>query len=184
MKEKYLIFILGMILISVVFFLLAGNSLTKHLGEIESYDNKIKTTLEKLNSAMIMDQQLSQFREILDNSLTTESRFSVDEMNDFQKRIEALRDQNQMKLIKISDSNKFTEAGMIETTYSLELQGTFRQMGQFISELEALNHIIKIQYLDVSPAQIAEKNESTDSGAPNIYRITMELSIFKVKKGA
>ncbi len=181
MKEKYLVFILGIILISVLFFLLAGNSLKKNLGEVESYDKKIKTTLEKLNSAMIMDQQLSQFREILDNSLTTDAKFSVDELNAFQKEIERLRDQNQMKLIKISDSNKFAEAGMIETTYSIELQGTFRQMGQFISELEAQNHIIKIQYLDVSPLQASEKN---NPNATNIYRITMEISIFKVKQEA
>ncbi|HOY85201.1 MAG: type 4a pilus biogenesis protein PilO [Candidatus Cloacimonetes bacterium] len=183
MREKYLVFILGMILISVLFFMLAGNSLKKNLGEIENYDKKIKTTLEKLNSAMIMDQQLSQFREILDNSLTTESKFSVDELNNFQREIERLRDQNQMKLVKISDSNKFTQSGMIETTYTIELQGTFRQMGQFISELEAQNHIIKIQYLDVAPLQATEKNQAS-SGSANIYRITMELSIFKVKKEA
>ncbi len=183
MREKYLVFILGMILISVLFFMLAGNSLKKNKAEIESYDKKIKTTLEKLNSAMIMDQQLSQFREILDNSLTTESKFSVEELNNFQREIERLRDQNQMKLVKISDSNKFTQAGMIETTYAIELQGTFRQMGQFISELEAQNHIIKIQYLDVAPVQATEKNQ-TSAGAANIYRITMELSIFKVKKEA
>ena len=181
MKEKYTVFILGMVLISVLFLMLAGNSLRKNLGEIENYDKKIKTTLEKLNSAMIMDQQLSQFREILDNSLTTEKKFSVDELNNFQRGIEMLRDQNQLKLIKISDSNKFTQVGMLETTYTIELQGTFRQMGQFISELEAQNHIIKIQYLDVSPLQATEKSQATD-GSANIYRITMEMSILKVKK--
>ncbi len=184
MKEKYLVLILGMILISVLFFMLAGNSLKKNYNEVESYDKKIKTTLEKLNSAVIMDQQLSQFKVILDNSLTKESRFSVDELNTFQREIERMRDQNQMKLIKISDSNKFTEAGMIETTYSIELQGTFRQMGQFISELEAQNHIIKIQYLDVSPAQASDRNQANNPNAPNIYRITMELSVFKVKQEA
>lgn len=184
MREKYLAFILGMILISVLFFMLVGNSLKKNISEVDSYDKKIKTTLEKLNSAMIMDEQLSQFREILDNSLTKDNRFSVDELNSFQRQIERLRDQNQMKLVKISDSNKFAEAGMIETTYNIELQGTFRQMGQFISELEAQNHIIKIQYLDVSPVQATEKTAGNSPNAENIYRITMEISIFKVKKEA
>jgi Tfp pilus assembly protein PilO len=184
MKEKYLIFILGMILISVLFFMIAGNSLKKNTSEVDRYDTRIKATLEKLNSSLIMEEQLSQFKEILDNSLTTSDKFSVDEMNEFQKEIERLRDENKMKLVKISDSNKFAEAGMIETTYSLELQGTFQQMGQFISALEAQNHIIKIQYLDVSPAQITDKNVIQNPNAPNTYRITMELSIFKVKKEA
>ncbi len=45
MREKYLVFILGMILISVLFFMLAGNSLKKNLGEIENYDKKINKFL-------------------------------------------------------------------------------------------------------------------------------------------
>ncbi len=184
MKEKYLAFILAMILISILFFWLGANTLKNSEKEVKSYDNKIKQTLEKLNSAMIMDQQLSQFTEIIDNSLTKDGKFSVDELNAFQKKIEEIRDNNQMKLIKISDSNKFAEAGMIETTYNLELEGTFQQMGQFISAIEAQNNIIKIQFLDISPTQAASKNTTVDPNAPNKYRITLELSIFKVKKEA
>ncbi len=182
MKQKYLVFILVMVLVTIVFFWLAGNSLSKNLAEIRDYDNKIKTTLEKLNSAMIMNEQLKEFTQIIDNSLTTSDEFSVDELNEFQKILEKVRDDNKMKLIKISDSSKFTEAGMIETTYNLELQGTFQQMGRFLSAIEAMNNIIKIQYLDISPAQTSEKSDNPN--APNKYRITMELSIFKVKKEA
>lgn len=182
MKEKYLVFILVMVLVTIVFFWLAGNSLSKNLAEIRDYDNKIKATLEKLNSAMIMNEQLKEFTQIIDNSLTTSDEFSVDELNEFQKTLEKVRDDNKMKLIKISDSSKFTEAGMIETTYNLELQGTFQQMGRFLSAIEAMNNIIKIQYLDISPAQTSEKSDNPN--APNKYRITMELSIFKVKKEA
>ncbi|MBW6514289.1 MAG: type 4a pilus biogenesis protein PilO [Candidatus Syntrophosphaera sp.] len=183
MKEKYLILILVMILITVLFFWIASNSITKNVAEINKYDRNIKSTLEKLNSALIMDEQLREFSQIIDNSLTTGSNFTIDELNEFQKEIEKIRDDNKLKLIKISDSNKFAEAGMIETTYNLELQGTFQQMGQFISAIEALNHIIKIQYLDISPTQASDRNV-TDPNAPNQYRITMELSIFKVKKEA
>ncbi len=184
MREKYYVFILGMILITILFFWLGGNSIKKNSSEVTSYDKKIKTTLEKLNSAMLMDEQLEAFSEIINNSLTTSERFSVDELNEFQKKIEQIRDVNQMKLIKISDSNKFAEAGMIETTYSLELEGTFQQMGRFISALEALNHIIKIQYLDISPTQGSGRNVQLDPNAPNKYKITLEMSIFKVKKEA
>ena len=181
MREKYLVFILGMILISVLFFVLAGNSLKKNLAEVDKYDKQIKTTLEKLNSAMIMDQQLSQFREIIDNRLTNESKFSVDELNDFQLVIDRIREDNRMKMEKISDSNKFSPAGMIETTYNIDLQGTFRQMGQFISELEGLNHIIKFNYLDVSPIPTSE---AIGPGGENNYRISMEKTVFKVIKEA
>jgi Tfp pilus assembly protein PilO len=184
MKEKYLVFVLIMILVTVIFFWMASNTVKSNTDKVNSYDKKIKATLEKLNSALIMDEQLKEFTQIITNSLTTTDRFSVDELNAFQKEIERLRDENQMKLIKISDSNKFAEAGMIETTYNLELEGTFQQMGQFISALEAQNHIIKIQYLDISPSQGANKGTSLDPNAPNKYKIALELSIFKVKKEA
>ena len=181
MKEKYLVFILAMVLISVMFFMLDSNSLKKNLAEVDNYDKKIKTTLEKLNSAMIMDQQLREFREIIDNSLTYENKFSVEELNEFQLVLDRIREDNKMKMEKISDSNKFSPAGMIETTYNLELQGTFRQMGQFISELEGLNHIIKFNYLDVSPIPTSE---SAGPGGENNYRVSMEITVFKVKKEA
>lgn len=181
MREKYLVFILAMILISVLFFMLASNSLKKSLVEVEDYDKKIKTTLEKLNSAMIMDQQLREFREIIDNSLTNENNFSVEELNEFQLVLDRIREDNKMKMEKISDSNKFSPAGMIETTYNLDMQGTFRQIGSFISELEGLNHIIKFNYLDVSPIPTSE---ATGPGGQNNYRVAMEVTVFKVKKEA
>jgi Tfp pilus assembly protein PilO len=181
MKEKYLLFIVGMILVTILFFWIANTNLKKNSTEIERYDKNIKTTLEKLNSAMLMDAQLSQFKEILDNSLTTSDRFSIDELNDFQREIERLRENNKMKLIRISDTNKYNQPGLLEHTYNIELEGTFQQMGKFISDLEAQNYIIKIQYLDVSPTQVSGK---TDPNAPNTYKITMELSIYKVKKEA
>ncbi len=181
MKEKYLLFIVGMILVTILFFWVANTNLKKNITEIERYDKRIKTSLEKLNSAMLMDAQLSQFKEILDNTLTTNARFTIDELNDFRREIERLRDNNKLKLIRISDTNKYNEPGLLEHTYSLELEGTFQQMGKFISDLEAQNYIIKIQYLDVSPTQVSGK---TDPNAPNTYKITMELSIYKVKKEA
>ena len=54
-------------------------------------------------------------------------------------------------------------------------------MGKFISDLDAQNYIIKIQYLDVSATLVSGK---TDPNAPSTYKITMELSIYKVRKEA
>lgn len=173
-----------MALVSFTFFWMAGNTVTKSNKDVERYDAKIKTTLEKLNSAMLMDEQLEGFSEIINNSLTTKDKFSVDELNEFKIRIDKLRDDNRMKLIKISDANKFTEAGLIETTYNMELEGSFQQAGQFLSELEKLKHIIKIQYLDISPSQISGKDADKVGAGINKYRITLEMSIFKAKKEA
>ncbi len=181
MREKYIIFVLMMIVLSVVFFMLTSSNVKHNIDKIEQLDSKIKTAQEQLNSARIMDQQLSQFALIIDNSLTKTPSFTFDEINDFKTMIGQLADQRSIQINKLSDSNKFSLPGLIETTYNLELEASYVQIGQFISDLEALDHILKIHALDVSPAQISDK-QTPAAGAANRYRVTLELSIFKVKK--
>jgi len=183
MKERYMIFVVLMILFGVLFFMLTANSVKQSRARIEELDTKIKAAQEQLNSARIMDQQLSQFSLIIDNSLTKTASFSFDEINDFKTRIGQLADQRSIQLNKLSDSNKFSLPGLIETTYNIELEASYVQIGQFISDLERLDNILKIHALDISPTQVSDK-EVRAPDAPNRYRMTLELSIFKVKQEA
>ena len=183
MREKYLIFILCILLITILFFVFTINSVTAKQNKVKELDRKIKTAQEKLNSARIMDQQLSQFSRIVDNSLTREAIFSFDEINAFKTTIGRMADQRTITINKLSDSNKFSLPGLVETTYNLELEATYVQIGQFISDLESMDNIIKIQALDISPLAASDK-EVTDINAPNRYRVTIELSVFKVKREA
>ncbi|GAB1469107.1 hypothetical protein MASR2M64_18870 [Candidatus Cloacimonadota bacterium] len=181
MREKYLIFVLLMLVMSVAFFMVTSNNVRQNAGKIKEYDAKIKTAQEQLNSARILDQQLSQFALIIDNSLTKTPSFSFDEVNDFKTKIGQIADQRAIQINKLSDSNKFSLPGLIESTYNLELEASYVQIGQFISDLESLDNILKIHALDVSPAQVSDKQVAA-AGASNRYRVTIELSIFKVKK--
>jgi len=184
MREKYIVFILVMVLITIGFFMLSASTLKSNLTQIDRYDARIKNTQEKLNSARIMDEQLSQFSLIIDNSLTRSQNFTFDEINDFKTKIGQMAHNNRITINKLSDANKFSLPGLIETTYNMELEATFVQVGRFISDLEALDHIIKIHYIDISPSQISDKNVPTEAGAESRYKVNLELSIFKVKKGS
>ena len=170
-----------MVLVAVGFFTLSANSLDKHLKEIRQVDEKIKVSQEKLNSARIMDQELSQFALIIDNSLTKTSKFTFDEINDFKTKIGEMAHQRQISINKMSDTNKFSLPNLIETTYNLELEASYVQIGQFISDLEAQDNIIKIHALDISPAQVVDKDVKKVDSASR-YKVTIELSVFKVKK--
>jgi Tfp pilus assembly protein PilO len=183
MREKYIAFLLIMVLVTIGFFALSASSYRNNIKQIDSYDAKIKNAQEKLNSARILDEQLSQFSLIIDNSLTRSKNFSFDEINDFKTKIGQMANDNRITINKLSDANKFTLAGLIETTYNMELECTFVEFGQFVSDLEALDNIIKIHYIDVSPAQTSDKN-TPEKGAVSRYRVTVELSIFKVKRGS
>ncbi len=184
MREKYLAFIMVMILITVGLFTLITNTVTKKVDAIDHLDSKIKVAQEKLNSARILEEQLSQFALIIDNSLTKSGRFTFEEVNEFKKTIGELAHNRKISLNKLVDTNKFSLPNLIETTYNIELVATFVQMGQFISDLEALDNIIKIHSLDISPSQVVDKDESAVAGAPSKYRVSVELSVFKVKKEA
>ncbi|MCB5295807.1 MAG: type 4a pilus biogenesis protein PilO [Candidatus Cloacimonadaceae bacterium] len=183
MKERYLILILIMIGAAVAFYMLASDSLEKNLAHIENLDNRIKVSQEKLNSARILDQELSQFAMIIDNSLSTSRQFSFDEINDFKTAIGRMAHERQISINKLSDTNKFSLPNLIENTFNLELEATYVQIGQFISDLESQDNIIKIQSLDISPAQVSDKDVVSPNAASR-YRVLLELSIFKVKKEA
>lgn len=183
MKEKYLVLILLMILFTVIFFTVSSNMLNGKLKQIRRYDTQIKTAQEKLNSARIMEEQLSQFALIIDNSLTKSPSFSVDEINAFKTRIGEMAHQRSISITRLSDSNKFSLPGLIETTYTLELEATYVQVGQFISDIESMDNLIKIHSLDISPVQNSS-SQRTNTGGANRYRVTLELSIFKVKQEA
>ncbi|MCB5252533.1 MAG: type 4a pilus biogenesis protein PilO [Candidatus Cloacimonadaceae bacterium] len=183
MREKYFALIIVMLAATVAFIMLTTNSLEANLLKISRLDDKIKTTQEQLNSARIMDQELSQFARIIENSLTRIPQFSFDEINDFKATIGEMAHERKISINKMSDTNKWALPNLIETTFNLELEATYVQIGQFISDLESQDNIIKIQTLDISPAQVSDK-EVQDVNAPSRYRVLLEISIFKVKKEA
>ncbi|MBM4403173.1 MAG: hypothetical protein FJ042_02115 [Candidatus Cloacimonetes bacterium] len=182
MREKYLVLILLMILSAVIFFTVTERIIDGKINKINDYDNRIKIAQEKLNSAQIQDQQLRQFEIIINNSLTKKTGFSVDEINDFKGQIGDLIHQRQISLLKLSDAPKYTLANLIENTYVIEMEATFIQTGQFISDLEALDNIIKIQAIQVRPAQISDTQKKEQTAASSRYRVVLELSVFKVKQ--
>lgn len=181
MRERYLILILLMLGLTVAFVMLTSESLRKNMDQIHRMDEQIKTSQEKLNSARIMDQELSQFAMIIDNSLSTEGKFSFDEINTLKTQIGQMAHERQISINKLSDTSKWSLPNLIENTFNLEVEATYNQIGQFIADLESQDNIIKIQNLDITPAQVKDQEE-IKANAESRYRVLLELSIFKVKK--
>lgn len=185
MREKYLVLILLMILSAVIFFTVSERIIETKINRIDDFDNRIKTAQEKLNSAQIQDQQLKQFELVINNSLTQKTGFSVDEINEFKGQIGDLIHRRRISLLKLSDAPKYTLPNLIENTYVIEMEATFIQMGQFISDLEALDNIVKVQAIDVRPTQDTDTRKRAETvAAESRYRIVLELSVFKVKQEA
>jgi Tfp pilus assembly protein PilO len=160
--------------------MLSSETLNKNIAQVQNLDSQIKSSQEKLNSARIMDQELSQFAMIIDNSLSKENKFSFDEINAFKTGIGQMAHERQISITKLSDTSKWSLPNLIEITFNMELEATYRQIGQFISDLESQDFIIKIQNLDISPIQSSD--EEIMANAESRYRVLLEISVFKVKK--
>jgi|WetSurMetagenome_2_1015567.scaffolds.fasta_scaffold228176_2 Tfp pilus assembly protein PilO len=187
MRKQYIIFLLIIALISVTFFAVSGSMINSKINKISSVDKKIKKAQEKLNSAKIMNEQLSQFTMIIRNSLTTEKQFNPMEVNSFVKQLADMCDQYKIAIVSIYPKAVFSDASMLEQQYILELNCTYVQTGQFLSELEGMDNIIKINTLDVTPITLQSSNAKTgtmNTGQATRYKVTLELSVFKVVKEA
>lgn len=188
MKQKYLILTLVMILIAALFFTISSSMIGKKLAKVDELDKKIKSAQEKLNSSKIMDQQLSQFSLIIDNSLTKDKSFTHEEVNAFVKNLADLADQNQIAVLAIYPKQISGGLNVVEQQYILELNTTYIQLGRFLSNLEALDNIVKIKTLDVMPltsveaSQSKKKTDSPEASKVARYKVALELSVYKVHK--
>ena len=192
MKGGNLVLIAGIVLLATIFFPPGAVLARRQLEEVARQDSLIKSTLGKLNSARILDQQLSQFRGILIQNLTNDRAFSEDDLRTFSQELARLVAQNQLepyqrdaapKTAWLEIANQQSGTGMAEAVCRLDLTGTFAQMGQFIAELEALDQLVRINYLDISPLQPEEIEQPEDPESPDSYLIALEFSLLKVVKG-
>jgi len=176
-----------MVLIGVLFFVISSSLINSKISKINDLDKKIKTAQEKLNSAKVLNQQLSQFSLVIDNSLTKEKVFSPQEVNGFVKNLADLADQNQIAVLAIYPKEVQSKLNLVEQQYIMEINTTYIELGQFLSHLEALDHIVKINTLDVMPLtdETAKSNQKTVTQAgPRVarYKVALELSVFKVQR--
>ncbi|MBN2830061.1 MAG: type 4a pilus biogenesis protein PilO [Candidatus Cloacimonetes bacterium] len=182
MRQRYLIFLIVLVLFTVGFFTIGSSMITDELNEIKRVDKKIKVAQEKLNSAKIMNEQLSEFTRIIQNSLTKEKKFDSVETNLFVKNLAELADKHKISVVSMLPKDVFSSANLIEQKYTMELSCTYIQMGRFLSQLESLDHIVKINQLEVKP--VYDRSKQQVEGQETIYTVTIELSVFKVLKEA
>lgn len=182
MRQKYLILLSLMILISILFFYFSSEIISSKVKRIARLDRRIKVEQEKLNSAKVLNEQLQQFSKVIMNSISDEDKFTTDEANAFVKKLADLADLYKIAVRSIvpkvitTVSRKYAEE-----LYTLELNCTFVQMGQFLTDLESFDNIIKVKTLDVRP-QSVDKKAIYDEKQVTHYRVTLEISAFKIVK--
>ena len=182
-KQKYLILFCIIILTTILFFYFTSNMINSKMKYIDRLDNAIKVDQEKLNAAKVLNEQLQQVSKVIVNSISKERYFSSDETNAFVIKLADLADRyritvNSLTPKMVSGISKY----YAEQLYTLELNCTFIQLGQFLTDLESFDHILKIKTLDVRPLSQDSKNVNLEEETR--YKVSLELLNYKIVKEA
>ena len=114
--------------------------------------------------------------------MTNEKEFAIEDVNAFVKKLADLADKYKISIDSVSPKVVASyKSHLVEQKYTLSVVCTFIQMGQFLSELESFDHIIKVNTLDVRPVK-EDKNTIFDEIIDTRYKVTFELSVFMIIK--
>lgn len=182
MKQKYLILLLTVVLISFGIFSFSGMMIKKEIKRINKIDKKIKINQEKLNSAKILNQELSQVSKIIVNTLTDQKELSISEANLFIKELADLCNRFRISIVGMYPKVSYEKNKVLEQQFTVEIECTYVQLGQFLTSLEAYDYILKVNSLDVRP--ISGNKDLQKLNGETLYRMSIELSIFKIVKEA
>ena len=182
MKQRYLLLLFVMILSTICFFYFSTNSVKTKIDKIDEYDEAIKEEQEKLNSAKVLNEQLQEVSKVIMQSMTTEKEFAIEEVNAFVKKLADLADKYKIAIDSVFPKVVSSERSyLIEQEYTITVACTFIQMGQFLSELESFDHIIKVNTLDVRPMK-EDVGKTSDEILDTRYKVTFELAVFMIIK--
>ncbi|MBN1948540.1 MAG: type 4a pilus biogenesis protein PilO [Candidatus Cloacimonetes bacterium] len=184
MKQKYLILLCLIVLITILFFYFSSNGIDKRVKRIARLDRTIKIEQEKLNSAKVLNEQLQQVSKVIRNSISEKDLFTTEEANAFIKRLADLADKYKIAIYAMYPKPITTVSRRYaEHLYTMEINCTFVQMGQLLSDLESFDNIIRVKTLDVRP-QTEDKKTFYDEQQETHYKVTLELSTYKIVKEA
>lgn len=181
-KQKYLILLLVMAVVGFGFFYFSSTTIKARVHTIKLYDAAIKKNQAKLNSAKVLNDQLKEVSKVILNSMTDERYFSSSDVNDMIKKLADVADKYQISVHgMIPQAGDSFQTKYIEQKITLDLNCTYVQLGKFLTDMESIDRIIHVRTLDVRSAD--SKSEVTSDIATR-YRITLELSVYKVSKEA
>jgi len=182
MRIKYGILISVAILVAILFFIITGSQLRKYRNEINRQDRRIRAMQEQLNSAKVLNEDLREVSSVIENSLTEARELSNAEANDFIKELADFAQENRIAVHALTPRAFFAENRILEQQFAIELECTYIQLGQFLTNIERYDYIIKVNSLDVKPQ--TERFLEVGGERRTLYRVVIDLSIFKIVREA
>ncbi|MEA2104798.1 MAG: hypothetical protein U9P79_09205 [Candidatus Cloacimonadota bacterium] len=184
MRNKYLILLSIIIIVTLLFFHISSDKVNSKIVKIHKYDERIKEEQEKLNSAKVLNEQLKGVSKVILNSMTDEKKISSKEVNLFVNKLADLADKYHISIQSIDPKTiKLDNRYLAQELYSMEFVCTYIQLGEFLSDLEAFNYMIKVKTLEVRPITMDTRGSKTEN-LETRYKVVLELSVYKIIKEA
>lgn len=184
MRNRYLALFCVVVLVGILFFYFSSTTITGKISKINRLDKRIKVQQEKLNSAKVLNEQLQEVSKVIKNSISEEDQFTPEESNSFIKELADLADRYKIAVHSMTPKSiSSVSRKYAEQLYTLELNCTFIQLGQFLSDLEGFDYILNVKTLDVRPLG-DDKNTVYEDELVTHYKVTLELSTYKIVKEA
>jgi hypothetical protein len=137
---------------------------------------------EQLNSAKVLNQDLRDVANVIENSLTESRELSIAEANDFVRELASFADRYNISVLGLTPRAFFAQNRILEQQFSIELECTYVQLGQYLTAIESYDYLIKVNTLEVRPQ--SEKFAEIDGVRQTLYRVVLDLSIFKIVREA
>jgi hypothetical protein len=183
MKNKYLFLMFCFVVITVLFFAHSSYLINTKLTSIQRTDRDIRRLQEELNSARVLSKDLEGVSVVIENSLTSNRELSIEEANNFAAELYDLANNYQISVNILSPRVSLAQRGTLEQQFSMDLECTYVQLGQFLASLERYDYILRVNTLDVRPLTDKYK-EDANGNRETLYKITMDLAIFKIVREA
>ncbi len=195
MKERYLVLLFLIAASTVFYFYYASTMISEKAKEIKKLDKRIEKQQEQLNSAEVLNKELSGVSRVIRNIMVDDEiiEFNSDEINQFAKTLAAFADSLAIPIESLTPKEVFSPGKVLQHQFTITLDCTYVQLGKYITKLEKSDQIIKVGLIDVKPKRIDEKakrlkaelgEEASDEEDVTRYIVTLDLTTFKIRKEA
>ena len=137
---------------------------TEYPQKIRQYDRTIQLRDEKLISAQIIHQQLDLVANLIEKNIAFSKNDSLaDDANlTFLKYVTGILEELDIELKKLEPGKKSARLDYVRTPYTLTVNASFKQVGNFINRLEKSERLITVEQFEIDNAIRKSGNKRMD----------------------
>lgn len=153
--------------------------------EIENLDRRIEAKNEKLISAQILASELELVADLIDRNIAISRSDSLAEDANlpFMEYMTNLINEHNIILIELEPArSKQSRHDYVRTSYTMVIDGTYKQFGKFLNDLEKSNRLITVEGFEVTnlPGQVESKSNPAHQWDSHFFELTIStLTLIK-----